>query len=173
MDTPRHRLASMEAEFIRSLSAGGPYPSGSDLRAMRATSQLLRAKRVRTMARAWPELAGVLGNGLAERVTDVLAGTPLSPDDHAVQDGLVVARHLEAVGPIPDSLTLRMLSVRLRYRRKQGLLVQWSRPALGFAYLRESGRLICGLRVAGLPLLSLSIRVGRPPRSARSSRHVG
>jgi hypothetical protein len=163
METARHRLASMEAEFIRSLSAGGPYSAGSDLRGMRATSQLLRAKRVRTMARAWPELAGILGNGLAERATDVLAGTPLPPDDHAVQDGLIVARHLEAAGPIPDSLRLRMLGVKLRYRRKRGLLVQWPRPALGFAYLGQSGRLICALRVPGLPLLSISIRVRSSP----------
>jgi len=164
MDTARHRLASVQGEFIRSLSAGGPYASNSDLRGMRATSQLLRAKRVRTMARAWPELAGVLGNGLAERATEVLAGTPLSPGDHAVQDGLRVACHLEAAGPIPDSLRLRMLGVRLHYRQKPGLLVQLPRPALGFAYLRQSGRLICALRVPGLPLLSISIRV-RPPQS--------
>jgi hypothetical protein len=163
MDTARHRLASMEAEFIRSLSADGPYSSGSDLRGMRAISELLRAKRVRTMARAWPELASVLGNGLAERATDVLAGTPLPSGDQALQDGLIVARHLEAAGPIPDNLRLRMLGVGLQYRRKRGLLVQRPRPALGFAYLRQSGRLICALRVPGLPLLSISIKVRSPP----------
>src|SRR5579864_3431567 len=159
METARQRLASMEAEFIRSLSAGGPYAPGSDLRGMRATSQLLQAKRVRTVTRAWPELAGVIGDGFTEQVTDVLAGTPLPAGDHAVQDGLMVARHLEAAGPVPDSLRLRMLGVRLRYRKKRGLLVQSSRPALGFSYLRESGRLACALRVPGLRLLSISIRV--------------
>jgi hypothetical protein len=164
MDTARHRLAAMEVEFIRSLTAGGPYSSGSDIRGMRATSQLLRAKRVRTMERAWPELAGVLGDGLADRATDVLASTPLPPGDHAVQDGLTVARHLAAAGPIPDSLRLRMLAVRLRYRRRRGVLVQWSRPALGFTYLRQSRRLICALRVPGLRLLSISIRAGWPRR---------
>src|SRR5579864_9297154 len=112
MDTARERLASMQGEFIRSLTADGPYPSGSDVRGMRATAQLLRSKRVRTMARAWPELAAILGNGLAERATDVLAGSALPPGDHAVQDGLIMARQLEAAGPIPDSLRLRMLSVR-------------------------------------------------------------
>jgi hypothetical protein len=162
----------MQGEFIRSLSAGGPYAPNSDLRGMRATSQLLRAKRVRTMARAWPELTGVLGNGLVERATEVLAGTPLSAGDHALQDGLIVARHLEAAGPIPDSVRLRMLSVRLRYRGKRGVQVQGRRPALGFAYLRQSGRLICALPVPGLPLLSIPIRVWTPPRSARSPRHV-
>lgn len=161
MDGPRHRLASLEAEFLRSLSTGGPYPSGSDLRGMRATSQLLWAKRVRTMARAWPELAQLLGKGLNERATELLASTPLPPGDHAVQDGLIVACHLEAAGTIPDSLRLRMLGVRLRYRRKRGRLVQRPRPALGFTYLRQSGRLICALRVPGLRLLSISIRLGR------------
>jgi hypothetical protein len=114
------------------------------------------------MARAWPELASVLGNSLAERATDVLAGTPLPPGDHAVLDGLIVARHLEAAGPIPDSMKLRMLGVRLRYHRKRGLLMQRPRPALGFAYLRHSGRLICALRIPRLPLLSISIRIGEP-----------
>src|SRR5579864_7791490 len=158
MDTPRHRLAAMEAEFIRSLSVSGPYSSGLDPRGMRATSQVLMAKRVRTMARAWPELAGVLGDDLAGRATDVLAGTPL-PSDHAVQDGLTLARHLEAAGPIPDSLKVRMLGVSLHHRMKRGLLVQWPGPAWGVAHLRESGRLICALRVPGLRVLSISIRV--------------
>jgi hypothetical protein len=172
MDTARQRLGSMQADFLRSLSAGGPYSAGSDLRGMRATSQQLQAKRVRTMARAWPELATHLGNSLAERATDVLAGTPLSAGDHALQDGLIVAGHLEAAGPIPDSLRLRMLGVRLRYHRKRGLLVRRPRPALGFAYLRQSGRLVSALRIPGLPLLSISIGVGWPPRSAKSPRHV-
>jgi hypothetical protein len=162
MDAVRDRLASVEAEFIRSLVAGGPYSPGSDLRGMRATSQLLLAKRVHSVARAWPELAGVLGDGLVERATQVLAGTPLPPGDHGVQDGLRVARHLEAAGPIPDSLRLRMLSVRLRYREKRGLLVQRPRLAMGYTYLRESRRLICALRVPGSRLLSLSIRAGCP-----------
>ena len=159
MDTARERLASMQGEFIRSLTADGLYPSGSDVRGMRATSQLLRAKRVRTMARAWPELAAVLGKGLADRAAGVLANTPLSHGDHGIQDGLIVARHLEAAGPIPDSLRLRMLGVRLCYRSRRGLLVRSARPALGFTYLRESGRLACALRVPGLRLLSISIRV--------------
>jgi hypothetical protein len=166
VDAARQRLASLEAEFIRTLSADGPYSSGSDLRGMRATSQLLRAKRVRIMARAWPELVDVLGNGLAERATEALARTPLAPGDHAAQDGLMVARHLEAAGPIPDSLRLRMVGIRMRYRNKEGLLVQRRGPALGFAYLRQSGRLICALRVPGFRLLTISIRVGsRPWRS--------
>lgn len=175
MDTARRRLASMEAEFIRSLAAGGPYCSGSDLRGMKATSQLLRAKRVRTVARAWPELVGILGNGFTERATDLLAGTPVSPGDHAVEDGLLVARHLEAAGPIPDSLRLRMLGVRLRYRRKRGLLVASPRPALGFIFLRQSGRLICALRVPGLRLLSISIRVGSalPPEMEEAAEQRG
>lgn len=159
MDTARHRLATQEAEFIRTLSAGGPDSSDSDLRGMRATSQLLRAKRVRTMARAWPELTSVLGNGLAERANDVLAGTPLSPGDHALQDGLMVARHLEAAGSIPDSLRLRMLGIRLHYCEKKRVLVQRRGPASGFTYLRESGRLIFALRLPRLRLLTISIRV--------------
>ena len=64
MDTARHRLGAMEAEFIRSLSAGGPYSSGLDPRGMRATSQLLQAKRVRTMVRVWPELPAPSGTTL-------------------------------------------------------------------------------------------------------------
>jgi len=102
MNGPRHRLASLEAEFLRSLSTGGPYPSGSDLRGMRATSQILWTKRVRTMARAWPELAQLFGKSLNAHATELLAGTALPPGDHAVQDGLMLARHLEAAGSIPD-----------------------------------------------------------------------
>ena len=158
MDGSRRRLAAAEAEFLRSLSTGGPYPSGSDLRGMRATSQILRAKRVRTIARAWPELASFFGNSLKERATELLAGIPLPPGDHAVEDGLRLARHLEAAGPVPDSIRLRMLDVKLRYRWQRGHLVRRARPAVGCIYLPQSGRLICAVRVPGLRLLSISIR---------------
>ena len=161
MDGSRGRLAAAEAEFLRSLSTGGAYPPGSDPRGMRATSQILWAKRVRTMARAWPELAKLLGNRLNERATQLLAGIELPPGDHAVEDGLMLARHLE---PIPDSIRLRMLDVKLRYRWQRGHLVRRSRPAVACIYLPQSGRLICAVRVPGLRLRSISIRIG--PRSA-------
>ena len=157
MDAPRLRLASLEAEFLRSMSAGGPYPPGSDLRGMHATSQLLWAKRLRTMARAWPELVQFLGDSLRERATQVLAGTPLPPGDHALQDGLIVALHLEAAGPIPDGIKLRMLGVKLRYRWERGRLVRRARPAVAFTYLRQAGRLRCALRVPGFRPLSVSL----------------
>jgi len=165
MDGPRHRLASLEAEFLRSLSTGGPYPSGSDLRGMRATSQLLWAKRVRTMARAWPELASFFGSSLKDRATELLAGIPLPPGDHAVEDGLRLVRHLEVAGPVPDRIRLRMLDVKLRYRWQRGHLVRRSRPAAGCIYLPQSGRMICALRVGGRRLLSISVSTFPLPRS--------
>jgi hypothetical protein len=164
MDGPRHRLASLEAEFLRSLSTGGPYSSNSDLRGMRATSQILWTKRVRTMARAWPELAQLLGKSLNEHATELLAGTPLPPGDHAVEDGLMLARHLEGAGSIPDGVGLRMLSVKLRYRWQRGHLVRRSRPAAGCVYLRRSRRLICAVRVGGRRLLSISVSTFPLPR---------
>ncbi|HEX9095823.1 MAG TPA: hypothetical protein VF990_06935 [Candidatus Dormibacteraeota bacterium] len=120
-------------------------------------SQILWAKRVRTMARAWPELAKLLGTRLNERATQLLAGIDLPPGDHAVEDGLMLARHLE---PIPDTIKLRMLDVKLRYRWQRGHLVRRSRPAAACIYLRQSGRLICAVRVPGLGLRTISIRAG-------------
>src|SRR2546423_14857500 len=104
---PSH--AERRAEWIRQQRDGcGAFPVGVDGRRVpslavvgwtlrrrlrpawhAATAQLLWAKRVRTMARAWPELAAVLDTGLVERATEVLAGTPLSSGDHAVQDGFI------------------------------------------------------------------------------------
>jgi hypothetical protein len=174
MDAARYRLASMEAEFIRSLWVGGPFPPGSDVRSMRATSHLLRAKRVRAIARAWPELARLLGSNLTEQATAILAGVPLPPGDHGIQDGLMVARQVAEAQPIPDSLRLRILGVRLRHRWKRGLLVRRTRPALGFTYLRQSGRLICALRVPGLRLLSISIGLGvATPTPSATLRRIG
>jgi hypothetical protein len=125
---------------------------------MRATSQILWAKRVRTMARAWPELAKFLGNRLDERATQVLAGIELPPGDHAVEDGLMLARHLE---PIPDTVRLRMLDVKLRYRWQRGHLVRRSRPAAGCIYLAQSGRVIVAVRVPGsrLRIIAIPIRI--------------
>ena len=159
MGAARSRLASMEAEFLRSLSSGGPIAAGSDRRGMQATAQLLWAKRVRTMARAWPELAAVLGTGLVERAAEVLAGTPLSSGDHAVQDGFIVASQLEATGPIPDGLRLKLLAVRLHHRWHRGDLARRSRPALGCTYLRQSRRFVCALRLPGFQPLSVSARL--------------
>jgi len=157
MGAARSRLASMEAEFLRSLSSGGPFAAGSDRRGMQATAKLLWAKRVRSMAKAWPELAALLGTRLAERAAEVLAGTPLPPRDHALQDGLVLAGHLEAAGPIPDSLRLKLLAVRLHHRWHLGHLVRRSGPAAGATYLYQSRRFVCVLLLPGLRLLDFSI----------------
>jgi hypothetical protein len=162
IDAARSRLASMEAEFIRALSTGGPYPPGSDLRGMTATSRLLRAKRVRTMRKAWPELAAFLGDRLPERAAELLAGIPLPAGDHALQDGLLVALRLKAVGPIPDSLKLKLLGVKVRYRWHRGHLVRRVGPALGWTYLRESGRVFCALRLAGLRLVTIAFPWRQP-----------
>jgi hypothetical protein len=157
MDAARSRLASMEAEFLRSLSSGGPFAGGSDRRGMQATSKLLWAKRVRSMTKAWPELASLLGTGLAERTAEVLAGTPLPPHDPALQDGLVLALHLEAAGPIPDSLRLKLLSVKLHHGWHRGHLARRSGPAIGCTYLRQSRRLVCALRLPGHRVLHISL----------------
>lgn len=166
MDAARYRLASMEAEFLRSLSSGGPFAAGSDRRGMQATSQLLWAKRVRTMARAWPELTRLLGDNFNERATEVLSGIPLPARDHAVQDGLIVAGQLEAVGPIPDSLRLKLLSVKLHYGWHRGHLARRSAPTLGWTYLPQARRLVCALRLPGFQPLSVSARL--PDLSANS-----
>jgi len=147
MGAARSRLASMEAEFLRSLSSGGPFAAGSDRRGMQATSQLLWTKRVRSMAKAWPELAALLGTRLAERAAEVLAGTPLPPRDHALQ----------AAGPIPDSLRLKLLAVRLHHRWHLGHLVRRSGPAAGATYLYQSRRFVCVLLLPGSRLLDFSI----------------
>ena len=157
MGAARSRLASMEAEFLRSLSSGGPFAAGSDRRGMQATSKLLWAKRVRSMAKAWPELASLLGTGLTERAAEVLAGTSLAAGDHALQDGLLLALDLKATGPIPDNLRLKLLAVRVHHRWHRGHLARRSGPALGCTYLRQSRRLVCALRLPGLRPLTISI----------------
>jgi hypothetical protein len=172
MGAARSRLASLEAEFLRSLSSGGPFAAGSDRRGMQATAKLLWAKRVRRMGKAWPELAALLGTRLAERAAEVLAGTPLPQGDHALQDGLVLARHLEAAGSIPDSLRLKLLTVRLHHRWHLSQLVRRSGPAAGCTYLRQSRRFVCALRLPGLHPLTISFLVHgeerlRGPRDRR------
>ena len=159
MGAARSRLASMEAEFLRSLSSGGPFAVGADRRGMQATAQQLRAKRVRTMARAWPELTRLLGDNFNERATEVLAGIPLSSGDHAVQDGFILASQLEAAGPIPDGLRLKLLATKLHHRWKQGQLAHRTGPAVGCTYLRQSRRFVCALRLPGFQPLSVSARL--------------
>jgi len=159
MEKARRRLASMEAEFIRSLLAGGPYPAGSDLRGMQATSQLLRSKRLRHLAKAWPELAQILGNAFSERAIELLDSNGLRQPAHAVQDGLTLALELRAEGPIPDGLRLRLLTVQLRYRWQRGRLVRRPGPAVGWAYLRQSRRLVVALRIPGLDMQTISIPI--------------
>jgi hypothetical protein len=159
MDEARRRLASMEAEFIRSLLAGGPYPAGADLRGMHATSELLRSRRVRHIAKAWPEVAELLGKTFRERAIELLAGDGPRQPAHAVQDGLTLALQLEAEGPIPDRLRLRLLTVQLRYRRQRGRLVRRPGPAVGWTYMRQSRRLVVALRIPGLALQTISVPI--------------
>ena len=125
------------------------------------------AWRLRTMARAWPELGQLLGNSLRVRATEILSGMPLPPGDHGLQDGLIVALHLEAAGPLPDGMRLRMLGVKLRYRWQRGCLVPRARPAVACIYLRQAARLYCALCVPGFRPLSVS--VGRDPTTIGSA----
>ena len=131
MGAARSRLASMEAEFLRSRSSGGPFAAGSDRRGLQATAQLLWAKRVRTMARAWPELTRLLGDNFNERATEVLSGIPLSSGDHAVQDGFIVAScpalpgchtqgktEEEALANIREAIVACLLTLNDRARRR-------------------------------------------------------
>jgi hypothetical protein len=155
----RSRLAALQAELVRTLTAPAAAPPGWDAARLRAAALSLASKRIRSVARAWPALAEALGARFAERFAAFAARTPLPELGGPLADGHAFARGLARAGGLPDAGRLELLAVRLRYAARAGGLVRRRGPALAATVLRRPRRLVVALRLPWLGERWLSLRL--------------
>jgi hypothetical protein len=137
----------MQAELIQALAARSAAPEGFDPERFQVAARALVSKRSRAAARAWPGLAGVLGDDWREQFHPFAEKNPLPRDGGPLADGYAFACFLRRAGKLPDEGRLEALAVELRYHRCAGGL----RPRRGIAVrvclLRRPRRLVLAIRL--------------------------
>lgn len=155
----RARLAEAQARLMQALS-GGTAPADFDAERIRATAQALANKRARAAARAWPALAGVLGDDFDRRFAEYATEHPLPANGGPLADGRGFAAYLAARGELPDEGRLEAFGVELHYRRTEDGLRPRRGAAFKAAWLRERRRLLLGVRLRWLGVRWLSLPFG-------------
>jgi hypothetical protein len=143
----RVRLAVMQTELVRTLTGQGGASNGLQGARLQATARALRTKRARAVARAWPGLAGDLGDRFAERFAAFAAGTLLPHNGGAVADGRAFARWLARSGELGERGRLEAMAVDLRYAARSDGLVPRKAPAVRMMMLSRPRRLVAACRL--------------------------
>jgi hypothetical protein len=155
----RQRLAAEQAAVVQALTGRQPPPAGFDVAHLATAAAALAQKRCRSVAMSWPALTQALGERFEPAFAAFAAAIPLPEIGGPLADGRAFARH---VGVLPDKARLEVLAVDLRFRStKRGLRLRRG-PALRFAWLQQSRRLVLGAygRWLGMHWLSLRLSFG-------------
>jgi hypothetical protein len=145
----REKLASLQAELVAALTRQAAPPAGFNATRIAAAASALMTKRMRAVARAWPELGEAFA-GFAARFQEYALSNPLPHAGGPLADGRVFVRWLSHRLELESRICLRALAVDLRYVASASGLTPRRRPALGIARLRDSHRLIVAVRFPGL-----------------------
>ena len=148
----------MQAELVAAVSGRAPAPAGFDAGSIRAAAASLAAKRRRSVARAWPVLPEVLGDGFAERFDAFASQSPLPRIGGPLADGRAFLRWLAVTGEAPEAFVLPALAVDLRYVQTADGLRPRRGPMLKAAVIHEPRRLVMAIRLPGLREWWLSLR---------------
>jgi hypothetical protein len=157
----RARLAAAQADLVAALVAGGAAPPGFDRRRLEAAVASLAAKRSRAAARAWPGLAGALGDRFAARFAAFAVAVPQPRHGGPLADGRAFARWLAEAGTLPDAVRPQLLAVDLRYAGSPDGLRPRRGPCLKVALLRRPCRLVVGVQLPWLGAGWLTIPLTR------------
>src|SRR5438045_4419606 len=98
----RARLASMQAELVRSLTGLAGAPQDFDPARLQAAANALQTKRMRAVARAWPSLARSLGKRYPQQFAAFASQTPLPQGGSSLDDGWAFARWLDQAGELAE-----------------------------------------------------------------------
>jgi hypothetical protein len=120
VDAARLSLAAAQADLLRALTAQSAAPQRFDTARLGVAARALVSKRSRAAARAWPSLAGALGEQWREQFHAFSQTCPLPREGGPVADGYAFARFLQHAGKLPEEALLEVLAVELRYRRVPG-----------------------------------------------------
>lgn len=144
----RQRLALRQSELVGALIANAPSPAGFDQRRVDAAVDSLRQKRLRSIAKAWPELEQSLGGRYLSLLLQYAGETPLPRSGGAMTDGRAFVAWLTRRGALPDetSLNLAILAFDIRYCANVDGLRRRRHPMLKFRWLRRPLRLAIAAR---------------------------
>src|SRR5581483_5661089 len=146
-DDPRAQLAALQAELVLGLTGQGARPEAFDRDRLAATAAALARKRARAVVRAWPALAGALGDRFAERFAAYAERSAIPAFGGPLADGHAFARGLAAGGELPDEGRLEMMAVGLRYVCCSSGLIPRRGVWFAGAWLRGKGRLVLAVRL--------------------------
>jgi hypothetical protein len=122
-------LAEAQAALVRSLTAAAPAPDGFDPQLISLSARALVKKRVRTVARVWPQLVAALGDHYEERFQQYALKHPLPRHGGPLADGRFFARHLQQSKELPDAGRWEAFAIDLHHvMRSDGL-----HPRRGFS----------------------------------------
>jgi hypothetical protein len=157
----RDHLAARQAELMRALVSGASAPAGFQADRVRVAASSLRAKRCRSVARAWPSLTTALGTRY-EPLFAEYAARPLPGAGSPLEDGYAFARWLRARNQLPDACLRDLLAEELHDRQRASRFVPRRGVALRVALLRETSGLLVGIRLPVAGLLCLTLRLTSP-----------
>lgn len=160
----RQELARQQENLLRSLTGCGPTLKG--VPRLDATAAALMTKRLRAVARAWPALVRSLGDEFEPRFRAFAHRTPLPKAGGPLADGRAFARELHDRS---DEARLELLLVDLHWKQHADGLVVRRGPAVRGSLLRESARLVIGVRFPWLGEYWVSLHWPLPLTRRRSA----
>jgi hypothetical protein len=149
-DTAREQMASQQAELVRALVAQGPMPVGFDRERFSVLARSLVNKRRQALARAWPNIAKILGAIYVERFTSYAQANPLPLGGSTLADGREFLRWLAAQAPPGDAARIEALAFDLRWKPTLLGLARRRGIAVKIVKLRETPVLVIAVRLPWL-----------------------
>ncbi len=113
------------------------------------------------MARAWPSLAGALGDRFGLLFAAFAAATRPPRHGGPLADGRAFARALAAWGELPEAARVEVMAVDLRHAPHPDGLTPRRWPSLAVALLHRPRRLVLAARLPRLNERWIAIRLGR------------
>jgi hypothetical protein len=157
----RNRLATQQRALIGTLVSREAAPHGFDAARVAAAAEALFRKRMRGVAKTWPNLARSLGESFPLEFAAFAAKRPLPRQGGPLADGLAFARHLVHASALPDAGCMELLAVRLLYRPNRNGLLRRRGPAIVFQFLGQARRLVVGIRFPFIGQRWFSLGFGR------------
>ncbi len=146
----RIQIAQQQTALVRALSGLGPPPQEFDADDLSIAATALAQKRLREVARAWPNLAASLGDLFATQFRLFAATTPIPHEGGPLADGFAFAQHLHSSGQLPDAGHDELIATALRFRPTSHGLTARRGP---FIQIRLSRRPFCFVFAARVPLV--------------------
>jgi hypothetical protein len=143
----RQQLARMQAQLVGALVEGTTAPADFDRLRLAAEAEALISKRARAVARAWPQLASVLGDEFAARFASYAGAHALPCDASPMADGRAFIAWLDGEGRLTDEARLEAFAFDARYRVRKARITPRRGPCLRLLWLSVPRRLIVIIRL--------------------------